>query len=98
MIKIKVLFALTSHEKTVFLLGIFSAPHQPRLDWQMWFAALGNYQHNPWLLTFCYRLLTGQPEVLQLIKHNPFPEKPPQYLRAKLHHYHYTSPKQMSVK
>lgn len=20
------------------------APHQPRLDWQMWFAALGNYQ------------------------------------------------------
>lgn len=76
----------------------FVAPHQPRLDWQMWFAALGNYQHNPWLLTFCYRLLTGQPEVLQLIKHNPFPEKPPQYLRAKLHHYHYTSPKQMSVK
>ena len=27
-----------------------TAPHQPRLDWQMWFAALGSYQSNPWLL------------------------------------------------
>lgn len=77
---------------------VFVAPHQPRLDWQMWFAALGNYQHNPWLLTFCYRLLTGQPEVLELIRHNPFPHAPPKYLRAKLYHYHYTSPKQMSVR
>ena len=32
-------------------------PHQPRLDWQMWFAALGSYQHNPWLLSLVYRLL-----------------------------------------
>ena len=35
----------------------FMLPHQPRLDWQMWFAALGNYQHNPWLLSLVYRLL-----------------------------------------
>ncbi|KNC50838.1 transmembrane protein 112B [Thecamonas trahens ATCC 50062] len=28
----------------------FVAPHQPRLDWQMWFAALGSYQHAPWLV------------------------------------------------
>jgi len=35
------------------------APHQPRLDWQMWFAALGRYQHNPWFLSFLYRLLAA---------------------------------------
>src|SRR5204863_9605213 len=28
------------------------APHQPRLDWQMWFAALGDYRSNPWILRF----------------------------------------------
>ena len=33
----------------------FCLPHQPRLDWQMWFAALGSYQHNPWLLNLAYR-------------------------------------------
>ena len=35
----------------------FLSPHQPRLDWQMWFAALGSYQHNPWLLSLVFRLL-----------------------------------------
>lgn len=67
------------------------APHQPRLDWQMWFAALGNYQNNPWFVTLVYRLLTGQEEVLALIDGNPFPDNPPKYVRAKLYHYHYTS-------
>ena len=33
----------------------FVLPHQPRLDWQMWFAALGSYNHNPWLLSLVYR-------------------------------------------
>ena len=37
------------------------APHQPRLDWQMWFAALGDYQSNPWILRFMMRLLEGSP-------------------------------------
>ena len=39
---------------------LISAPHQPRLDWQMWFAALGSYQHNPWFLNLVYRLLNGE--------------------------------------
>ncbi len=38
------------------------APHQPRLDWQMWFAALGSYQHNPWFLNLVYRILQGEPD------------------------------------
>lgn len=40
----------------------FVAPHQPRIDWQMWFAALGEYQRNPWFLSLVYRLLKNQPE------------------------------------
>ncbi|XP_074660631.1 lipase maturation factor 2-like isoform X2 [Tubulanus polymorphus] len=66
------------------------APHQPRLDWQMWFAALGNYQHNPWFINLVYRLLTGQKEVIELLEKNPFPNKPPIYMKATLYKYHYT--------
>src|SRR2546422_7541910 len=73
----------------------FVAPHQPRLDWQMWFAALGQHQNNPWLLNFVYRLLTGQAEVLQLIDQTRLPfQKPPKYIRAQLYKYHYTKPHQ----
>ena len=38
----------------------FVLPHQPRLDWQMWFAALGDYQHNPWFLSLLYRILESK--------------------------------------
>ncbi|KYN16356.1 PREDICTED: lipase maturation factor 2-like [Trachymyrmex cornetzi] len=77
----------------------FVAPHQPRLDWQMWFAALGTYQQNPWLMSLAYRLLTGQPEVLALMNtlENPFRDRPPKYVRASLYHYHYTSWSQTSA-
>ena len=68
----------------------FVAPHQPRLDWQMWFAALGSYERNPWFLNFCVRLLQGQPEVLALLKTNPFPNAPPRYIRAFVYDYHFT--------
>jgi hypothetical protein len=66
------------------------APHQPRLDWQMWFAALGNYKNNPWFLDFMVRLLQGSPEVLKLLETNPFPERPPRYIRATLYRYRFT--------
>src|ERR1035438_9903164 len=49
------------------------APYQPRLDWQMWFAALGNYQQNPWFVNLALRLLEGSPEVTALLASNPFP-------------------------
>ena len=69
---------------------VFVAPFQPRLDWQMWFAALSNYQENPWFENFCVRLLQGSPQVLALKKHNPFPGKPPRYVRAELYNYEFT--------
>jgi hypothetical protein len=68
----------------------FVEPFQPRLDWQMWFAALGNYQQNPWFGNFCERLLQGSPEVLALLEKNPFPDKPPRFIRAEFYDYHFT--------
>jgi hypothetical protein len=71
----------------------FVAPHQPRLDWQMWFAALGAYRENPWFLQLCGRLLQGSPDVIHLLKTDPFPNAPPKYIRALLYEYHFTDPK-----
>src|SRR5215469_4615633 len=68
------------------------APHQPRLDWQMWFAALGDYRSDPWILHFMERLLEGSPEVLGLLRSNPFPTAPPHYLRAVVYQYRFTDP------
>jgi predicted DCC family thiol-disulfide oxidoreductase YuxK len=69
----------------------FVAPFQPRLDWQMWFAALGDYRQNPWFVYFCSRLLQGSPEVLALLEKNPFPNHPPQYVRAVFYDYQFTN-------
>ncbi|HZS52212.1 MAG TPA: lipase maturation factor family protein [Bryobacterales bacterium] len=65
-------------------------PHQPRLDWQMWFAALGDYRDNPWFVNFMVRLLEGSPQVLALLAKNPFPGSPPRYIRAELYDYRFT--------
>jgi predicted DCC family thiol-disulfide oxidoreductase YuxK len=66
-------------------------PHQPRLDWQMWFAALGDYQNDPWILHFMERLLEGSPDVLRLLARDPFPGAPPRYVRALLYDYRFTT-------
>ena len=66
-------------------------PHQPRLDWQMWFAALGTASENPWFSMFLQRLLENSPTVTALLGSNPFPDKPPHYVRALLYDYRYSS-------
>ena len=68
----------------------FVAPHQPRLDWQMWFAALGSPEENPWLIQFLGRLLEGSPAIAELLASNPFPDHPPRYVRATLFDYRFT--------
>jgi lipase maturation factor 1 len=68
----------------------FVEPHQPRLDWQMWFAALEPYRPHSWFQNFMIRLLEASPEVLALLKTNPFPDHPPRYLRAMISTYHFT--------
>jgi predicted DCC family thiol-disulfide oxidoreductase YuxK len=67
------------------------APFQPRLDWQMWFAALGDYRRSPWFSQLMLRLLQGSPQVLALLEQNPFPQTPPKYLRAVLYDYQFTT-------
>jgi hypothetical protein len=67
------------------------APHQPRLDWQMWFAALGTPRENPWFIGLTLRLLQGSRDVNGLLANNPFPEKPPHYIRAMFYRYRFTT-------
>ena len=69
----------------------FIEPHQPRLDWQMWFASLSPYEVTFWFQEFLGRLLEGSPAVLGLLRTNPFPDHPPKYVRAVLYDYHFTT-------
>ena len=66
------------------------APYQPRLDWQMWFAALSNYQTNPWFVNLALQLLEGSPDVAALLGTNPFPDQPPRFIRATAYEYTFT--------
>lgn len=67
------------------------APFQPRLDWQMWFAALGDSSSSPWFGHLLLRLLQGSPPVLALLRVNPFPGSPPRYVRALIYDYKFTT-------
>jgi len=67
------------------------APHQPRLDWQMWFAALETPKQNPWFVGLIVRLLEGSEDVTGLLARNPFPDKPPHYIRAMFYRYRFTN-------
>lgn len=70
----------------------FVAPHQPRVDWQLWFAALGTYNQNPWLISLAHRLLSGQPDVVALLDPaSPWRDSPPKYIKATKYTYHYTN-------
>jgi len=69
----------------------FVAPHQPRLDWQMWFAALSPVVRNQWFISFSARLLEGAPRVEALLETNPFSDAPPKLIRAVLYDYQFTN-------
>ena len=65
--------------------------HMPRLDWLMWFAALGDPRRDWWTSKLSQRLLSAEPVVLELFEKVPFGKERPQYLRAVLYDYHFTS-------
>jgi hypothetical protein len=70
----------------------FAPLHLPRLDWQMWFAALGrDCRREDWFLQFEERLLEGSRDVLALLREHPFPDHPPRFIRARLDEYRFTS-------
>jgi len=68
----------------------FVAPYHPRLDWQMWFAALSEFGRDRWFLAFCRALLEGSPSVRALMGRDPHPGAPPRYVRALAYDYHYS--------
>jgi hypothetical protein len=68
------------------------APYQPRLDWQMWFASMGTVNEYPWTLHLVWKLLHNDPGALSLFGGNPFPQRPPRYIRAVLYRYAFVRP------
>ncbi|MCC6407954.1 MAG: lipase maturation factor family protein [Planctomycetes bacterium] len=70
----------------------FVAPHLPRLDWVLWFAALDSPDHLAAAESLAERLLAGEPSVLALLAANPFPEGPPTRVRAVRWRYRFAPP------
>ncbi len=69
----------------------FLGPHMPRLDWQMWFAALDDWRRLGWFHEFQRALLRGREAVEGLLAENPFPGEPPRYLRARFDQYRFAT-------
>ncbi len=68
------------------------APYQPHLDWQMWFASMASANDYPWTLNLVWKLLHNDPGAISLFAGNPFPGKPPRFIRAVLYRYKFASP------
>jgi hypothetical protein len=66
------------------------APYHLRLDWLMWFLALGS-RDSPWFEVFLLRLLEADAPTLRLLRSDPFAGRPPQAVRATLHLYRFTT-------
>lgn len=66
------------------------SPYHLRLDWLMWFAAMSPYYQHPWVLNLMAKLLAGDRATLGLMAGDPFPGKPPYYVRAQLYRYRFT--------
>jgi hypothetical protein len=67
------------------------APYHLRLDWLMWFAALSPGVPRQWLVRLVHKLLEGDETTLRLLRHNPFPDAPPTFIRARAYRYHFTT-------
>lgn len=70
------------------------SPYQPRIDWQVWFLPFNYYQNEVWFQNFLFHLLSGTARVVALLRHNPFQEKPPRYIRVLLYDYEFTDSKE----
>jgi lipase maturation factor 1 len=70
------------------------APYQPRFEWNLWFASLGDWRRDPWVLQTQARLLTGSPGVLALFRGDPFWGSPPRFVRTVRYQYWFTTPEE----
>ena len=64
------------------------SPYHYRLDWQVWFAAMGSPDDEPWTLHLIWKLLHNDEGTLSLLAGNPFPGAPPRFIRVRLFRYH----------
>jgi hypothetical protein len=66
-----------------------ASPYHRRLDWQLWFAALGDYEREPWIVRLAWLLLSGERSPMPLFANDPFPDpdRPPRFVRARLFRY-----------
>jgi hypothetical protein len=67
------------------------APYHLRLDWLMWFLPLSSRYGERWFVPFLVRLLEGDRPTLALLRRNPFPDRPPRFVRAQLYRYRFTT-------
>lgn len=67
------------------------APYHLRLDWLMWFAALSPRYALPWRDALLERLLRNDRDTLRLLRHNPFPDSPPHFMRLLIYDYRFTT-------
>ena len=65
------------------------APYQPRIDWQIWFAAMSVPGRYPWTLHLIWKLLHNDAGALSLLANNPFPDRPPRFIRARYYRYEF---------
>jgi lipase maturation factor len=68
------------------------APFQPRLDWQIWFAAMSRPERYPWTVHLVAKLLKNDAGALSLLSTNPFPGRPPRFVRASFYRYEFAPP------
>jgi hypothetical protein len=67
------------------------APYHLRLDWLMWFLALGA-RDTRWFEVFLARLLEGDRATLRLLASDPFGGQPPRLVRARVFLYRFSTP------
>jgi hypothetical protein len=70
------------------------APYHLRLDWLMWFESMAPVPQSRWFFNLLRGLLRGDPETLSLLRTNPFPDRPPRFLRAQYYKYTFTTPEE----
>ncbi|MBS1948801.1 MAG: lipase maturation factor family protein [Bacteroidetes bacterium] len=68
------------------------APYQLRFDWEMWFAAMSSPDEYTWTFNLVWKLLHNDRGAISLFANNPFPGRPPRYVRAVLYHYRFADP------
>ena len=71
-------------------------PHHPRLDWMMWFVPF-HPRFLPWFDSFLIALLDNSADVTAMLKHNPFKDQAPNFIRVNSWHYEFTTPEEREL-